>query len=38
MIGQIIGLAFVTVFMLFCLIGVAFLIADRHYDKKKKDN
>ena len=38
MIGEIIGLAFVTVFMLFCLIGVAFLIADRHYDKKNKDN
>ena len=38
MIGQIIGLAFVTVFMLFCLIGVTFLIADRNYDKKRKDD
>jgi len=38
MIGEIIVLAFVTVFMLFCLIGVTFLIADRHYDKKRKDN
>jgi hypothetical protein len=38
MIGEIIGLVFVTVFMLFCLVGVGFIIADSNYDKKNKDN
>jgi hypothetical protein len=28
MIGEIIGLAFVTVFMLFCLVGVALIVMD----------
>jgi hypothetical protein len=38
MIGEIIGLVFVIGFMLFCLIGVGFLITDRDYDKKNKNN
>ena len=38
MIGEVIGLMFVIGFMLFCLVGVAFIIADRDYDKKNKDN
>lgn len=38
MIGEIIGLIFVISFMLFCLVGVGFLIADKDYDKKNKDN
>jgi Na+/H+ antiporter NhaC len=38
MIGEVIGLMFVIGFMLFCLVGVAFIIADSNYDKKRKDN
>ena len=38
MIGDLIGLAVVILFMLFCLVGVAFIIADSNYDKKRKDD
>ena len=38
MIGEIIGLVFVIGFMLFCLVGVGFIIADSNYDKKRKDD
>jgi hypothetical protein len=38
MIGEVIGLIFVISFMLFCLVGVGFLIADSNYDNKKKDD
>ena len=38
MIGEVIGLIFVISFMLFCLAGVGFLIADSNYDNKKKDD
>ena len=38
MIGEIIGLMLVIGFMLFCLVGVAFIIADSNYDKKRKDD
>jgi hypothetical protein len=38
MIGDIIGLMLVIGFMLFCLVGVAFIIADRNYDNKRKDD
>jgi len=38
MIGDIIGLMFVIGFMLFCLVGVGFIIADSNYDKKRKDD
>ena len=38
MIGEIIGLAVVILFMLFCLVGVGVILADRNYDKKRKDN
>ena len=38
MIGELIGLAFVILFMLVSLTAVGFLILDRDYDKKKKDD
>jgi len=38
MIGEIIGLMLVIGFMLFCLVGVGFIIADSNYDKKRKDD
>jgi hypothetical protein len=38
MIGDLIGLTVVILFMLFCLVGVAFIIADSNYDKKRKDD
>jgi hypothetical protein len=38
MIGDIIGLAFVILFMLVSLTAVGFIIADSNYDKKRKDN
>jgi len=38
MIGEVIGLMLVIGFMLFCLVGVAFIIADSNYDKKRKDD
>jgi len=38
MIGEVIGLMFVIGFMLFCLVGVAFIIADKNYDNKKKND
>ena len=38
MIGDIIGLGFIILFMLVSLTAVGFLIADRNYDKKRKDN
>jgi hypothetical protein len=38
MIGDIIGLAFVILFMLVSLTAVGFIIADSNYDKKRKDD
>ena len=38
MIGDIIGLAFVILFMLVSLTAVGFIIADRHYDDKRKND
>jgi hypothetical protein len=38
MIGEVIGLALVILFMLVSLTAVGFIIADRHYDDKRKDN
>ena len=38
MIGELIGLAFVILFMLVSLTAVVFMIADRNYDNKRKDN
>jgi len=38
MIGELIGLGFVILFMLVSLTAVGFIIADRDYDKKRKDN
>jgi len=38
MIGEIIGLGFIILFMLVSLTAVGFLIADRNYDNKRKDN
>ena len=38
MIGELIGLGFVILFMLVSLTAVGFMIADRNYDKKKKDD
>ena len=38
MIGDIIGLAFVILFMLVSLTAVGFIIADSDYDKKRKDD
>jgi hypothetical protein len=38
MIGEVIGLMFVIGFMLFCLVGVALIIADKNYDNKKKND
>ena len=38
MIGDIIGLAFVILFMLVSLTAVGFIIADRNYDNKKKND
>ena len=38
MIGEVIGLGFIILFMLVSLTAVGFLIADRHYDDKRKDN
>ena len=38
MIGDIIGLAFVILFMLVSLTAVGFIIADRNYDNKRKDD
>ena len=37
MIGELIGLAFVIGFMLFCIAGVGIILADSNYDKKRKD-
>lgn len=38
MIGEVIGLMFVIGFMLFCITGVGIILADKNYDKKKKDD
>jgi len=38
MIGEVIGLAFVIGFMLLCLVGVGLILADRNYDKKRKED
>ena len=38
MIGDLIGLAFVILFMLISLTAVGFIIADSNYDKKKKND
>ena len=38
MIGDLIGLAFVILFMLVSLTAVGFIIADRNYDNKRKDD
>ena len=38
MIGELIGLAFVILFMLVSLTAVGFIIADRHYDDKRKND
>ena len=38
MIGEIIGLGFVILFMLVSLTAVGFIIADRNYDNKRKDD
>ena len=38
MIGEVIGLMLVIGFMLFRLVGVAFIIADKNYDNKKKND
>ena len=38
MIGEVIGLAFIIIFMLVCIAGVGFIIADSNYDKKRKDD
>ena len=37
MIGELIGLAVVILFMLFCIAGVGIILADSNYDKKRKD-
>ena len=36
MIGDLIGLAFVILFMLISLTAVGFIIADKDYDNKRK--
>ena len=38
MIGELIGLGFVILFMLVSLTAVGFLIADKNYDNKRKDD
>ena len=38
MIGELIGLAFLIGFMLFCIAGVGIILADSNYDKKKKND
>jgi hypothetical protein len=38
MIGELIGLALVIGFMLVSLTAVGFIIADRNYDNKKKND
>ena len=38
MIGELIGLGFVILFMLVSLTAIGFLIADRNYDDKRKEN
>jgi len=38
MIGELIGLAFVIGFILFCIAGVGIILADSNYDKKKKND
>ena len=38
MIGELIGLGFIILFILVSLTAVGFLIADKNYDNKKKDN
>ena len=38
MIGELIGLGFVILFMLVSLTAVGFIIADRNYDNKKKND
>jgi len=38
MIGELIGLAFVIGFMLFCIAGVGIILADKNYDNKRKDD
>ena len=38
MIGELIGLAFVILFILVSLTAVGFIIADSDYDNKRKDD
>ena len=38
MIVELIGLGFVILFMLVSLTAVAIILADKNYDKKRKDN
>ena len=38
MIGELIGLGFVILFILVSLTAVGFMIADRNYDNKRKDD
>ena len=38
MIGELIGLGFVILFMLVSLTAVGIILADKNYDKKRKDN
>jgi len=38
MIGELIGLGLVILFMLVSLTAVGFIIADRNYDDKRKDD
>ena len=38
MIGELIGLGFIILFMLVSLTAVGIILADRHYDDKRKDN
>ena len=38
MIGEVIGLAVVILFMLFCIAGVGIILADKNYDNKRKDD
>ena len=38
MIGELIGLGFVILFMLVSLTAVGFIIADRNYDNKRKND
>ena len=38
MIGEVIGLGFIILFMLVSLTAIGFIIADRNYDNKKKED